>query len=84
MHVERSRVHVIDTKYTKYTQFLKITKITKYELWNLSILHNKSLMFFDVSEKFQNNQTFRRYFDIVGVFCTIYCYFEYRIRILCI
>ena len=27
---------------------------------------------------------FEMYFGVVGVFCTINCYFEYRIRIQCI
>ena len=37
--------------------------------------------FFEIA---QSIQTFRKYFYIVGLFCTRTHYFEYRIRILCI
>ena len=30
------------------------------------------------------NLFFHVYFDMLGIFCTINCYFEYRIRIMCI
>ena len=37
-----------------------------------------------VFEVFRNFPTFRMYFGIWGAFFTTNCYFEYRIRILCI
>ena len=71
--------HSNPTVQTKY-KFYKTT-FTKYDLWNLYKLQNEELFVFEV---FQLFPIFRMYFRILGVFCTINCYFEYRIRVLCI
>ena len=47
-----------------------------YKLWTM-----KFILFFEMFQTFPN---FRIHFGIFGLFCTINCYCEYRIRILCI
>ena len=80
-------LHVKET-YTCICKIYKITKITKYELWNSNIIQNRSLKSLSFSFSFFCNFTFfhkdRMYFGIVGLFCIINVYFEYRIQILCI
>ena len=60
--------------YTKYTNIAKYTTCTKYGLWKTSIYQNKN----DVSKNKKqktNDRLCRKYFGIVGVFCTINRYF---------
>ena len=78
-------------QYTKYTKIHKFTtnsknpKFIKYELWNLYIIQNKNVfLFYFPCFFFENSPNVRKYFGIVGVFCIINRYFEYRIRIRCI
>ena len=70
------------------TKYATITNITKYELWKLYIyiyIYIKIYYsFFDISFIFQHFPIFRIYFGIFGLVCTINCYFEYRIQILCL
>ena len=58
-------------------------KFTKRELCSLYILQDKILNFL-IFQNLQNFQKNRMYFGIVGLFCTMNRYVEYRIRILCI
>ena len=68
------------------SKIYKIIKTnSKYELCNIYIYYKiKFIHFLRFFEKIKCFQTFRKYFGIVGLFCTINRYFEYRIRILCI
>ena len=59
-------------------------KITKYELCNLYIIPNKNLVFLFIFRLFPIFSKIRMYSGNLGVFCLIDCYFECRIRILCI
>ena len=65
----------------KMIRITKFTKNTKVELWSLYMLFFlEFLMFSNISL----NPNFRMYVGMIGLFCTINCYFEYSIRILCI
>ena len=63
--------------------YIKDTKNIKYELWKFKKTKKfemlKCFVFF-----FRKCGSSEMYFDIVGVFCMMNHYFEYRIRILCI
>ena len=50
----------------------------------MEIIYIKQKVIFSFFRNFRAFQTFRMYFDIIGVFSIINCYFEYGIRIRCI
>ena len=74
--------------YTRnYIKIIKINKLQKIQNMNYVIYtHYKTT--FELFEKFQffpnKCPKVRKCFGIVGLFCIINHYFEYRIRILCI